>query len=317
MPVITFPVELVNQVETPDPGISLVAGRTVLLITPMVSVVIVFRFEDALVLGVVRVGNAELQGVIVAEIRGHPGKGGPEARTVARLVEPVLALFFAIQGDAQALLVPLGQFHPEQGVKRGFRQPGELQAGILQAVIPKQVQVGQVLVGEIPLMGMLAVDVSEIAQELAALHLEPVGQVTGLEPGFFQIHVTVAVHDDVGGGVEVGIHGGGEDELGLAEIETVAGLAVTVSLVTFFLVTVAGPGLVCLAHQRRTLTPEAVVVIVAVENHGHLRVEGAARGQGLAAGYRPPLVDGRHSSGRQGRVDSGDRGGLRGGCPGL
>jgi hypothetical protein len=141
-------------------------------------------------------------------------------------------------------------------------------------VFTEQVEIGQILVDEVPLMGMLPVDITEIAQEFSALDLEPVGQEAGLEIAFFQIHPTVAVDGQIGGGVEIRIDGGGEGDFRLAKVEAVLGPGVIMRRVRFRPVDMKlPPGHEGLTDDARPPTVDVVLVIVAIEDDRQARVE--------------------------------------------
>jgi len=114
---------------------------------------------------------------------------------------------------------------------------------------------------------MLLVDVAEIAQELATLDLEAIGEAAGMEPAFFEVDVTLSVDSQVKRGIEIGIDGCGEGDFGLTEIEPVLRQCMGMIVPILLFVDMQGtPGHECLSHQCGALTVDAVVVVVAVQD---------------------------------------------------
>jgi len=54
-------------------------------------------------------------------------------------------------------------------------------------VITEQAQVGQVLVNEVPVVRMFLIVITEAAEKLAGLDLQPGGQAARTKPGFLEL----------------------------------------------------------------------------------------------------------------------------------
>ena len=180
---------LVDRVRAPERGVAVepVVGCTV-------AVAVVFLLVSA--------GGrerAELQAVVAGEIRADLQPAHADARTVVfgQFAVPVI-------GEG-LLVVALEGFDAGQQIERRRRQPRHLHALVVEAVGAQGELVDQRLVHEIPLVGMLGVQVAEVAEELAAFDLQAEGQARGFDLGHFHFRV-VEVDGGDGRGFEVRIH---------------------------------------------------------------------------------------------------------------
>ena len=165
-------VVLVDEVDTPQ---LCVAGETVavdldLVILVMRVVVSMGMRLHLLMLGVLRVGQPELKRMVDPDLGCDLGEGGPESRAVLGVAEFQRRPVVVAQGRAEDLLVALQALDAEQGIEGQLREPRQLNPGVLKPVRAEQVEVRQVLIDEVPLMGMLPIDIAEVAEELAAFH---------------------------------------------------------------------------------------------------------------------------------------------------
>jgi hypothetical protein len=88
-----------------------------------------------------------------------------------------------------------------------------LHADIAEALVAKHQLVDHRLVGEIPVVGMLLVDVADAAEKFAEFQGQAGGQAAGHSEGFFHLDA-VLVHSQVEHGIKVMIHRRGKNDLG-------------------------------------------------------------------------------------------------------
>ena len=265
----------------------------------------------AIVLFLMRAGGrerAELQAVVARKIGADLEPAHADARAV------VLGKFaVAVVGEG-LLVVALEGFDARQQEERNGGQPRELQALVVEPVGAQRELVDQRLVDEIPFVGMLGVDVAEIAEELAALDLQAEGQAGGFDFGHFHFR---AFEVDGGDGrrLEVRIHRPRELEFKVPEVEALVGAVVVMFFALRLGMGVAEAG--DLAGDVAHALVRIFVIVEHVHDGGDVRIEGfeveeRIGGFGIGGGGRLLRLRGRDEQGGQQRQPEPETLGIHG-----